>query len=189
MTVDPFDLTRAVLRRAPTAELSTPELAAIRSLLERAFAPDDPIFPDSDWEHALGGVHFIAQLGSDTVAHASVVERELHADGRPLRTGYVEAVATAPAFQGRGLGSLVMRAANELILATYQLGALGTGEHGFYARLGWQSWQGPTFVRMPNGDRRTPDEDDGIMVLATPSGGPLDLTAPLSCEWRPGDVW
>ena len=44
----------------------------------------------------------------EIAAHASVVERELHVGGRPLRTGYVEAVATAPLRQGEGLGSLVM---------------------------------------------------------------------------------
>lgn len=165
------------------------ELAAIRTLLDAAFAPDDPVFPESDWLHALGGVHFIASLEGRTVGHASVVERELHMAGRPMRTGYVEAVATAPEVQGRGVGTRVMRAANDHIRARYELGALGTGEHGFYARLDWRPWDGPLFVRAADGDRRTPEEDGGIMVLTTPSTGPLDLSAPLSCDWRPGDVW
>lgn len=185
----PFDNTRLVIRRARTSELSVAELAAIRALLDAAFAPDDPFFPESDWQHALGGLHFMASLDGQTVAHAAVVERELHAGGRVLRTGYVEAVATLPARQGRGVGTLVMRAANEHILGSYELGALGTGEHGFYARLGWRTWQGPLSVRAPDRERRTPDEDGGIMVLLTPSTGPLDLAAPLSCDWRLGDVW
>ncbi len=178
-----------MIRRARTDELSSAELAAIRAVLDAAFAPEDPVFPDSDWEHALGGMHVIASLDGETVAHASVVERALHAGGRPLRAGYVEAVGTIPALQGRGVGSLVMRAANEHIRSTYELGALGTGEHGFYERLGWRTWQGPLSVRAPDGERRTPDEDGGIMVLTTPSTGPLNLAAPLSCDWRAGDVW
>ena len=186
---DPFDTSRLRLRRARTDELSDDALAAIRTLLDAAFAPDDPFFPDSDWEHALGGMHFVASLEGHTVGHASVVERELHVGRRSVRTGYVEAVATAPALQGRGVGTLVMRAANDHIRALYELGALGTGEHGFYQRLDWLTWQGPTFVRAPDGERRTHDGDGGIMVLATPKTGPLDRSAPISCDWRAGDVW
>ena len=46
-----------------------------------------------------------------------------------------------------------------------------------------------TRVRTPVGDRRTPDEDGGIMVLLTPTTPVIVLDAPISCEWRPGDVW
>lgn len=190
MTDESFDLARAQVRRAATAQLTTAQLAEIRAVLDEAFAPDDSFFPDSDWQHALGGIHFVGWLAGRIVAHGSVVPRELHVDGRPMRTGYVEAVATSPALQGRGIGTLVMQAANEHIRSTYELGALGTGEHGFYARLGWQTWQGPTFVRAPEGERRTPDEDRGIMVLSTPSTPRrLDLGGRLSCDWRAGDVW
>ena len=123
------------------------------------------------------------------VAHASVVERELHVDSRALRTGYVEAVATAPDRQGAGFGSLVMAAANAYIREGFELGALGTGRQAFYERLGWRIWTGPTAVRTTDGDHRTPDEDGYIMVLTTPTSPPLDLNATITCEWRPGDVW
>jgi hypothetical protein len=39
------------------------------------------------------------------------------------------------------------------------------------------------------GERRTPDEDGFVMILTTPTSPALDLDLPLSCEWRPGDVW
>ena len=186
----PFDLAKVSVRRARTEELDRDQLAAIRTLLDAAFAPDDPFFPESDWQHALGGVHVIAEIGGSVIAHASVVPRELHADGRPLRTGYVEAVATSPRLQARGVGTLVMQAANAHIRQTYELGALGTGEHGFYARLGWRTWQGPLYVRAQEGEQRTAEEDGGIMILETPSTPkPLDLALPLSCDWRDGDVW
>jgi len=45
-------------------------------------------------------------------------------------------------------------------------------------------------VRSPcAADQPTPDEDGYIMVLTTPTTPQLSLEAPISCEWRPGDVW
>ena len=75
------------------------------------------------------------------------------------------------------------------IVERFELGALGTGAHHFYERLGWRVWRGPLSVRTDDGDRRTPEEEGDILVLETPAWPGLDVTAPLSCEWRPGDVW
>jgi aminoglycoside 2'-N-acetyltransferase I len=158
--------------------------------MDEAFAADEHGgFSDDDWRHAVGGEHFLVMAGGEVVGHASVVGRELHVAGRPVSTGYVEAVATAPALQRQGIGSAVMRQVNDFIGARYELGALGTGSHAFYERLGWQTWHGPTSVRTEDGERRTPEEDGYIMVLFTPATPPLDLDLPISCEWRPGDVW
>ena len=44
-------------------------------------------------------------------------------------------------------------------------------------------------MRTDDGDRRTPEEEGDILVLETPAWPGLDVTAPLSCDWRPGDVW
>jgi aminoglycoside 2'-N-acetyltransferase I len=118
-----------------------------------------------------------------------VVEREIHVAGRPLRTGYVEAVATAPKDEGLGFGSLVMTDVTAYVRERFELGALGTGRHHFYERLGWSGWEGPSSVRTVDGPRPTPDDDGYIMVLATPTSPPLDPLAPISCDWRPGDVW
>jgi aminoglycoside 2'-N-acetyltransferase I len=180
-----------VLRRVRTDDLRVTESEAIRDLLSAAFQPGDGGFTEDDWAHCLGGLHVLAESAIDRriVAHAAVVERELHVGGRPLRTGYVEAVATAPDRRAQGLGSAVMRDVGGWIGDRYELGALGTGRHRFYQRLGWQVWQGPTYVRQPDGDRRTPDEDGAILVLLTPQTPSLDLSEPISCEWRPGDVW
>lgn len=178
------------LRRLATNQLTARESAAIRALLERAFGDDpDERFGDDDWDHALGGIHYVLDDGAEIVGHAALVERELHVAGRPLRTGYVEAVATAPDRQGRGLGTRLMTHVNADIRLGFELGALGTGRHAFYERLGWKRWRGPTAVRGPQGDRRTPNEDGYILVLPTPSSPALDLDAPISCDWRPGDVW
>jgi aminoglycoside 2'-N-acetyltransferase I len=179
----------SLLRRVLTADLTASEVGAIRDLLWAAFPPGDEGMTEDDWEHGLGGTHFILELDGKIVAHASVVERELHVDGKPLRTGYVEAVATTPDRQRMGLGSRVMGEVTAWIRDRFELGALATGRHSFYERLGWRTWAGPSSVRTAQGDRRTPDEDGYILVLATPSSPSLDLGAPISCDWRPGDVW
>ncbi len=178
------------LRRLSTQDLTPQEVAAIRELLVRAFGSDEvERFTDDDWDHAVGGVHFVLDLNGEVIAHASVVEREIHVDDHPLRTGYVEAVATAPDRQGAGFGSLLMADVTSWIMDRFELGALGTGRQRFYERQGWLIWAGPSSVRSSEGPRRTGDEDGYIMVLPTPSSPPLDLTASISCEWRPGDVW
>jgi aminoglycoside 2'-N-acetyltransferase I len=178
------------LRRVPTADLTPSEVTIIRGLLGATFGSDeDERFDDHDWDHALGGTHFLLDLDGEIVSHASVVERELHVGGRPVRTGYVEAVATAVDRQGGGFGSLVMADVTSYIRDRFELGALGTGRHHFYERLGWQTWMGPAFVRTAAGPRSTPDEEGFILVLPTPSSPPLDLAASISCDWRPGDVW
>jgi aminoglycoside 2'-N-acetyltransferase I len=178
------------VRRLPTQDLTPSEIASIRALMVAAFGTDEEdAFTDDDWEHAVGGVHFILEVDGEIAAHASVVERELHVGGLPLRTGYVEAVATAPARQGTGLGSLLMSEVNAYIRDGFELGALGTGRHRFYGRQGWRTWTGPSAVRTADGERPTPDDAGYIMVLATQTSPPLDLSAAITCEWRPGDVW
>ncbi len=180
-----------LVRRVGSEDLTVSETAAIRELLVAAFGSDEEeAFTDDDWAHAIGGLHFVLDLDGEIVAHASVVERQLHVGDRgPLRTGYVEAVATAPDRQGAGFGSLVMGEVSDYIRGAFELGALGTGRQAFYERVGWRTWKGPSGVRTTEGVRPTPEDDGYIMVLTTPASPPLDLNATITCEWRPGDVW
>ncbi len=173
----------------PTSELSATELAEVRALCDAAWTVTSETFDDNDWRSARGGVHFILSDRGKMVSHASVVERVLELDGRPLLTGYVEAVATLPDRQGRGLGTLVVRDLTAFIDRTYELGALNTGRAPFYERLGWRRWPGRTGVRVDDDVRLTPEEDGGVFVRfpgGAPAGGPASL---LTCEWRPGEVW
>jgi aminoglycoside 2'-N-acetyltransferase I len=174
-----------------TENLAAAQIAAIRELLWAAFSADheDGGMTEDDWQHALGGTHFVLEEDARIVGHASVVERELHVGDRPLRTGYVEAVAVDPARQGSGLGTKLMQAVTAHIDAAFELGCLGTGNQAFYERLGWEVWQGPTLVRTSAGLERSADEDGYILVLRTRSSPPLDLTDAISCDWRQGDSW
>jgi aminoglycoside 2'-N-acetyltransferase I len=186
-----IDPDRLRLRRLATPELTFGEVEVIRAMMEVAFGleGDEERFSEDDWQHALGGVHFVLELDGEIVAHAAVVERRLFVAGQPLRTGYVEAVATSPDRQGLGLGSIVMTDVTEYVREGFELGGLGTGRQSFYGRLGWRVWGGPTSVRTPEGEQPTPGDDGYVMVLATPTSPPLDPAAPISCEERPGDDW
>ncbi|MBY8880786.1 GNAT family N-acetyltransferase [Actinacidiphila acidipaludis] len=183
--------TEVRLRTAHTAELTPAELTAIRSLLDDAFAGHpDGAFTDADWDHSLGGVHVTAWEGDALVGHACVVQRRLLHGGRALRTGYVEAVAVRSDRRRRGHGGALMSVAERYIRGAYELGALGAAEEAaeFYAGRGWLCWQGPSSAFTPDGIVPTPDVDGWIYVFPL-DHTPLDPTAPLTCDWRDGDVW
>lgn len=176
------------LRRVRTADLRDGELTALRELFAAAW-PNDR-FDEHDLEHSLGGRHVLLEVRGRIASHAAVVPRSLETARRRFATGYVEAMATWPEFEHRGYGTMVLRAAGEHIRSEYELGALDTSKHAFYERLGWERWRGPTSVRTAGGLRATPEEDGCVMILRTPvTPRDLDLDAPISCEWREGEVW
>jgi len=174
------------IRMAHTADLEAGTLRAARALLEDVFEGD---MTADDWEHALGGVHALAWDEDELVGHASVVQRRLLHGGRALRAGYVEGVGVSARRRGRGHGAALMSVLERVVRGAYDLGALGaTAEAaGFYAARGWQRWEGPTSALTPAGMARTQADDGCIYVL--PVGIRLDLSGPLSCDWRDGDVW
>ncbi len=169
-----------------TASLSPRHARQAQALLHRAFNGD---FAVSDWNHCLGGWHALALEDGVAVAHGAVVPRTVEIDGWSWRCGYVEGVATEPSRQGHGLGSLVMQALARVIRSHFDFGALSTDAHGFYRRLGWQSWEGETYVRDDSGLVRTADEDAGVMVLRGAATAELALDGWIACHQRDGDDW
>ena len=177
----------------PTAALGDAERAGLRELLDVAF---DGEFADEDWDHALGGLHFIvsAEDGSEDgapVAHAAVVQRRLIAGGRSVRCGYVEAVAVHPGQRRQGLAAAVMAEAERAIDRSFALGALSASDEGrgLYVARGWLPWRGPTAVLAPSGMTRTPEDDGSTFVRFVPGSGRPDPGGTLVCDWRDGDVW
>ena len=144
---------------------------------------------EHDWEHALGGIHATVWEGDAAVAHGSVMMRRLLLEGRALRCGYVEAVATLPDRRGMGHATRVMEALAGVIRGAYDIGALGATDMAapLYRRLGWLQWEGPLFALTPDGTIPTPEVEKAVHVL--PVGAPPDITAALTCDWRDGDVW
>ena len=178
----------AGVRRVPTCDLSPDERGRVRELMSLAFQDG---FDDHDWDHALGGLHFLIMEGETPVAHASVVQRRFLHEGRSWRGGYVEAVAVHPGRQGLGLGKAVMAEVERAIDRAYEFGALSASEagRGLYLGRGWLPWRGETCVMAPHGLVRTPDDDDSTLVRSVPGGAELRLPGMLACDWRDGDVW
>jgi aminoglycoside 2'-N-acetyltransferase I len=136
-----------------------------------------------------GGWHFLAFQGDELISHALVTTRWLQPEGHTLlRTAYVDAVSTLPAYQGQGYGSAVMRRLAEEIDHEYVIACLETGREIFYARLGWESWRGPLAGRGEQGLVPTPDQR-GIMILRLSKTPPLDLAARLTIECQNGRIW
>jgi len=171
---------------AESAELDEATVVSLHRLWQAAF--DD--FSVEDADHSFGGVHALLLERGEVVSHASVVPRDLVVGDRSFAAGYVEGVATAPGQQGGGLGSRVMTELGRVIRERHTFAALSTSSTGFYRRLGWERWRGPTYVRLGDGSlQRTEDEDDGIMVLRFGLSAGVDLTSSLTCDDRPGDAW
>ena len=190
----PPDLTLQVISASDLA----PELrASILALCHRAYGEDLAHLFDAYTADA----HVVARRGDTPVSHAMTVTRWLQAGNGPLlRTAYVELVATAPEFQGRGLATAVMERLGRAIAADgYALGGLCPADTRLYGRLGWEYWQGPLFIRPPvppepeqepPPSALIPTPEERVMILRLPHTPPLDLTLPLSAEWRDGgELW
>ena len=170
----------------PADQLASEQVAEIHALCNRAYAIYD-VDLDPIFQTFTDAAHVIGWRGSAMVSHAMWVTRWLQpGDQPPLRTAYVEMVATEPEFQGRGYASAVMRRLASAI-HDFELGGLSPAEPMLYTKLGWVFWQGPLFIRTQDGLLSTPDGE--LMILQLPKTPGLDLTLPMSAEWREGELW
>jgi aminoglycoside 2'-N-acetyltransferase I len=166
----------------PGDSLTARQRAEIIALCSRAYEEDfSSLFDDF-----AATTHVLANVGRRWVSHALWIERPLFYNGARLRSAYVEAVATEPAHQRRGYASAVLRAL-ALAIGAYDIGALSPSDPAFYARLGWELWQGSLFVERDGRQHPTPDEV--VMVLRLPNTPPLDVGGTLAAPWRKGDIW
>ncbi len=174
-----------ITRVANQADLSEVERRAIITLCTLAYAENF----ERMFSTFKGATHVLGYHGGVLVSHAMWVTRWL-APGKldPLRTAYVEAVATHPHHQRRGFATRVMQALAAGIRA-FQLGALcpNLDVIDLYRKQGWEPWQGPLFIRTAQG--LMPTADEVVMILRLPQTPSLDLEASLSAEWREGELW
>ena len=169
-----------------TADLTSEQRSSVIAVCIAAHENDD--FNNLFTYIREGGRHFLGYRGSDLASHAVVTTRWLQPDGHPLlRTAFVDAVSTLPAYQHQGHASAVMRRLATAI-DDFEIGCLQTDIPGFYERLGWQLWRGPLAGRSEDGLIPTPHQT-GVMVLPLRRTPPLDLDSQLTIERQPERIW
>jgi aminoglycoside 2'-N-acetyltransferase I len=174
------------LQFAHTALLSPEVLAQTRAFLAGAF-PEE--FTNYDWENAIGGLHALLWERAELIGHASVIQRRLLYGDLALRAGYFECVGVRADRRLRGHGTKMMEALQEQVRNTYDISALCSTSEAipFYSKLGWRVWGGPLLTLTPSGLRNESRYRNRICILE--HSLPLDLDAPLACDWRTGDPW
>ena len=174
---------------ADAADLSGALRREIIELCEAAYDEDFSRL----FEELPGSTHVLARMPDGAlVSHAEIVARWLQpGDLPPLRTAYIEAVATASAWQRRGFATRVLDRLMEIVEAdsSWQLAALSPAVPDFYARRGWEAWSGPLAIR--RGDVLEPTSDDELVMIRRLATTPttMDLSSRLTAEWRRGELW
>jgi aminoglycoside 2'-N-acetyltransferase I len=171
------------IQRFATSDLPPATRAAVLALCNAAY--QEPMAP---YLEAMGpGEHLLGLRADILVSHLMWVIRWLEPAGmQPLRTAYVELVATAPEVQGHGYATQLLKAFPSLV-RDHDLAALSPATDRVYARLGWRYWRGPLAVRHQG--RLVPTPEERVMILRLPRTPVLDDTQTLSVEWRPGEAW
>ena len=137
------------IHKLPTNPLSAQQTADIRALLWAAFADDEHgAFTEDDWQHSIGGTHFIAVVAGEIVCprvgrRADAPRRWRAVADRLRRGGRDDAWSSGTGLWNAQSCARLMRSSSD----AFELGALGTGSQGFYERLGWQIWRGPSSVQ------------------------------------------
>jgi aminoglycoside 2'-N-acetyltransferase I len=161
------------VRIRPRSSFSGDELETLLRWLEQAY--DEPLgsWHSEHWDDLGPGPHLTVERDGQLLAHACLAWVPVKIGGERVVAGYVEDVATRADVRGRGFATALLQAARPLIEEEAQLGLLSTGSPGFYERLGWVHWRGPTSVAEVDGTvTPTPEEDEWIMALLLPTTPP-----------------
>ena len=177
-------MSEPVFEVIPKKQLSAADTGAIIALCSQAFEEDYTPYLGT----FAGAVHILARLEDMLVSHALWITRWLQVSTDSLmRTAYVEGVATDLHYRGQGFATEVMKHLSTEI-TDFDIAGLSPAETSLYNRLGWEYWQGPLFHRKD--DKLIPDPaDESLMILRLPNTPYLNLTLPISVEWREGEVW
>lgn len=131
--------------------------------------------------------HVLGYADEQLVSHALWLDRRIRiGEGQWFTAAYVEGVATHPGYRERGYGRAAMRRLQDAI-SSYPLGVLSPAAESWYVKLGWERWLGPLWIDHDGDHRETPDET--VLVYRTPKTLALDLSLPLTAEWRPFELW
>jgi aminoglycoside 2'-N-acetyltransferase I len=190
--VDGKDHAKAVLMHLEVVAadaLGRAARAEIIALCEAAYGEDFARL----FEELTGSVHVLLRDERGVlVSHAEWVTRWLQPAAHPiLRTAYVEAVATAPERQGRGLATAVLRHVSDVLGtdSSWELAALSPSDPAFYAHLGWELWPGPLGIRRGDCIEPTPSDEQVMILRLVRTPATLVTTSLLTAEWRVGELW
>lgn len=172
------------LHTVSSGAMSSAQLDAVIALCSAVFKLDYALYmrlcPDR--------THVLGYVDGQLAAHALWLDRPLRVgDGPWLCSAYVEGVATHADHRQRGYGAALMRRLQAEI-QDYHLGALSPAVPEWYARLGWERWQGPLWIEHDGALEPTPDEEI-VLIYRTPRTAALELAAPLIAPWRPFELW
>ncbi len=171
-----------------TSSVGLPLQREIVEMCNQAFpAPFDELFSFLPPE----GVNIIGRTADGRlVSHAVMSTRDFYLDGGvKLRAAYIDAVATLPAAQRRGFGSLIMKKTVRLAAREHDIAGLSTFIPFWYEKLGWEEWCGELAILEDGQITPTLDEKSAIMIHRLPGTPPLDLHSRLVAGWRPGGEW
>lgn len=177
-------MSELTIENVATEALAAETLAEIVAMCELAF--DEPL---AELFASYGpATHLIGRREGQLVSHVMWVTRWLQPIGMvPLRTAYIEMVATHPACQGLGYATRLMEITPGRLQDDFELAALAPADTTLYVRLGWVFWRGPLFIRLDG--RLLPTPDERVMIWPVSKTPALNLDAGLSAEWRSGELW
>lgn len=172
---------RVLPHHALPAALARQLLDVCSDAYEEDFAPFFSLLGDA--------THLLLMDGDTILSHAAWVPRVLRYgdDGTPLTCAYVEAVATPVRLQRRGHGTQVLRAIPPLITG-FDIAALSPSEPAFYARSGWEMWEGP-LCHVEDGVRHASHDEEAMILRLPGTPATLDVRERLEADWREGDIW
>src|SRR2546423_15519139 len=162
---------------ARTEELNAETRASIIHVCRTAHQEDD--FTHLFSYIPCGGIHVLAYREHEVVSHAVATTRWLQPEDLPLlRTAYIDAVATLPAYQGQGIASTLMRHL-ATVLADFEMACLETERVSFYARVGWEVWRRPVRGRRAKEHPPTPPPNRVMDSRPAPTPPPVFLSVLL----------
>lgn len=146
----------------------SPDLEAVRSSANAWPGLGDRVMMPREWlgrfptmrnlwrepARRVASCHFIARSERDLAGHVAMFEHEFRSgeDG-PVRTGFIEDVATDPLGRGNGTATRLLTTAREHATAAgFAMMGLSTGIPEFYERLGWIRWEGNAAYRTRGGE-------------------------------------